>query len=72
MATLDDIVTIQQQGVRGLGLIYQALLNGPPAWKPAPATAGSAGIAGQVAYDATHLYVCVATNTWVRVALATF
>jgi hypothetical protein len=39
---------------------------------PAPATATSAGIAGQVAYDATHIYVCVATNTWVRALLATF
>lgn len=72
MATLDDVISVQQQGIVNLGLIYQALLNGPPAWKPAPATAASPGIAGQVAYDATHLYVCVATNTWVRVALATF
>ena len=38
----------------------------------APATATSTGIAGQIAYDATHFYVCVATNTWVRALLATF
>lgn len=38
----------------------------------APATATSAGVAGQIAFDATHFYVCVATNTWVRAALATF
>lgn len=38
----------------------------------APSTASSTGVAGQIAYDATHIYVCVATNTWVRATLATF
>jgi hypothetical protein len=38
----------------------------------APGTASSAGVAGQWAYDATHIYVCIATNTWVRATLATF
>lgn len=38
----------------------------------APSTATSTGIAGQIAWDATNIYVCVATNTWVRAALATF
>ena len=38
----------------------------------APATATSTGKAGQIAYDATHIYVCVATNVWVRALLATF
>lgn len=36
----------------------------------APATAVSTGTPGQVAYDSTHLYLCVATNSWVRVAMA--
>lgn len=38
----------------------------------APSTSTSTGQVGQVAWDATHFYQCVATNTWVRVALATF
>jgi len=38
----------------------------------APATATSAGKAGQIAFDATHLYVCIATNTWIRATFATF
>jgi hypothetical protein len=38
----------------------------------APASATATGKAGQIAYDATHIYVCIATNTWVRAALATF
>ncbi len=74
MATEDDVVSIQQQGVVYLGLIYKALLavSAFSNFVAAPATATSTGTAGQVAYDATHFYVCVATNTWVRVALATF
>ena len=71
-ADLDTINSTQSQGIQYLGLIYQALKNGPPNWQPVPATATSAGIAGQVAYDATHFYLCVGPSVWVRVALATF
>ena len=35
-----------------------------------PASATATGTAGQVAADASYLYVCVATNTWRRVALS--
>lgn len=38
----------------------------------APSTAGSSGVAGQVAYDSSYFYVCTATNTWKRVAIATW
>ena len=38
----------------------------------APLSASSQGTAGQIAFDATHFYVCIATNTWVRATLATF
>jgi hypothetical protein len=37
-----------------------------------PGTASSAGKAGSIAYDSTYLYICTATNTWKRVALATW
>jgi hypothetical protein len=37
-----------------------------------PATAGAAGIQGEVAWDAGYVYVCVATNTWKRAAIATW
>ena len=37
-----------------------------------PATATSVGTAGTLAYDSSYLYVCVATNTWKRVAIATW
>ena len=34
-----------------------------------PASSTSTGIAGQVSSDATYMFVCVNTNTWVRSAL---
>ena len=35
-----------------------------------PSTATSAGEAGQIAFDATHFYVCISTDVWRRVAIA--
>lgn len=37
-----------------------------------PSSASAAGIAGQVAWDASFIYICVATNTWKRAAIATW
>lgn len=37
-----------------------------------PASAGAAGIQGQWAADADYIYRCTATNTWKRVAIATW
>lgn len=41
-------------------------------WVAPPFAATSSGIEGQKAYDSSWLYICVATNTWVRTALATW
>lgn len=38
----------------------------------APASAGAAGVAGQFGWDSSFFYVCVATDTWKRVAIATW
>ena len=38
----------------------------------APSTATDAGTAGEVRYDGSYIYVCVATDTWVRAALSTW
>jgi hypothetical protein len=35
----------------------------------APAHSNSRGVAGTIAYDGTHLYVCIATNSWARVVV---
>jgi hypothetical protein len=37
-----------------------------------PATATAVGRPGQMAFDATGLYICVANNTWRKATLATF
>lgn len=42
------------------------------AMNTAPATATSAGVVGEIRVTAGFIYVCSATNTWVRAALATF
>jgi len=41
-------------------------------WVAVPATATSTGVAGQRAYEPGFLYICVNTNTWERVATATW
>lgn len=37
-----------------------------------PATSASAGVAGQILFDSSFAYFCVAANTWLRVAIATW
>ena len=37
-----------------------------------PASASAPGVAGQIRYASGYLYVCVAANTWHRVAIATW
>ena len=38
----------------------------------APTTASSNGTAGDIRYDSNYVYICVATDTWKRAALATW
>ena len=37
-----------------------------------PTTANSAGSTGQISFDSSHFYLCVAANTWVRANLVTW
>ena len=37
-----------------------------------PATAGATGTVGTIAWDTSYVYVCVATDTWKRSAIATW
>lgn len=46
------------------GLITQSLTT--------PASASATGVAGTITADANYVYVCTATNTWKRVAIATW
>jgi hypothetical protein len=38
----------------------------------APGTASAAGLAGQIAYDTSYIYICVAANTWKRADIASW
>lgn len=37
-----------------------------------PTSASDTGVRGQIAFNTNYLYVCVATNTWVRANLSTW
>ena len=37
-----------------------------------PASATATGTTGTIAWDASYVYVCTATDTWKRVAIATW
>jgi len=37
-----------------------------------PANASAAGVAGTIVTDASYIYVCTATDTWERVAIASW
>jgi hypothetical protein len=49
-----------------------AQVTGALSWTTVPGNALATGTAGQLAYASGWLYVCVATNTWQRVAIATW
>ena len=40
--------------------------------KAVPASAGATGTVGSIRFDGSYLYVCIATNTWVRCQVATW
>jgi hypothetical protein len=50
----------------------RAAIDNKHEWVAAPATASSTGTAGQIAYASGFIYVCTATDTWKRVAIATW
>ena len=37
-----------------------------------PSSASDTGKAGQIAFDGSHIYLCTATDTWVRATVATW
>lgn len=37
-----------------------------------PSSAAAAGVVGTVSWDASYIYICTATNTWKRAAIATW
>jgi hypothetical protein len=53
-------------GLTVTGKFYLSALN------TAPANASDTGTTGEIRIDANHIYICTASNTWKRVAIATW
>jgi len=51
----------------GTGLAY--IRDASTQWFHTPSSGTDTGTAGQLAWDANFLYICVATNSWKRIAL---
>lgn len=47
-------------------------VNGIVVATQTPASASATGTAGTIAWDASYIYICTATDTWKRVAIATW
>jgi hypothetical protein len=62
-----DYVILYCDGLNVIPLSVLDALN--VNWVAPPAHNTSNGVAGQVAYDGSYLYVCTATNNWARVAI---
>ncbi len=67
-----QMVTIGQNLVVALNTLNNTINTRFPNWVSVPSNSTASGVAGQVAYDSTHLYWCVSANSWVRVTGSTF
>jgi hypothetical protein len=63
---------VASQEITNIQSSLAAALATVPNLTTVPVSSSALGTAGQIAYDSTHLYVCVAANTWVRTTLATW
>lgn len=76
--TKTDILVVNRDGNVGIGTASPSALLDINSdiirirTAKTPATATDAGNTGDIAWDADYIYVCVATNTWKRVAIATW
>lgn len=54
-------------------LIHNGSVYTPPviAVSP-PSSASDSGVAGQISYDSSYIYICTATDTWKRASIATW
>lgn len=66
------LVQASQATTQAINALTVAVNTKFPDWVTVPASASASGTAGQVAYDSSFFYVCISTNTWKRVAIATW
>lgn len=65
-ATASNTTVIGNAGTTTATIFGNLILNAGITSSPA---SNAAGIAGQLAYDANYLYICIASGTWKRAAL---
>ena len=74
--SLTDLVTVLQSIAQNQGRILQTLqaidAKLPSPQVGVPLNSAAPGATGQWASDATHFYLCVATNSWIRFTGSTF
>jgi len=46
----------------------QTILSTTPTVVAVPVSSSASGIAGQIAYSSSYLYVCIGNNNWIRVS----
>ena len=64
--------TVDEDGNISADGIADFTVSGVKTLGATPANAGADGEKGMVAYDTSYIYICVATNTWMRGAIATW
>ena len=65
-------IEVVQSGVSSRATLVQVATYSQAYQNQTPASASATGTAGTIVYDSSYLYVCVATNTWKRVAISTW
>ena len=65
--TAGTVTTAAQPAITSLGTLTSLKVA-----TSTPASAGATGTTGTIAWDASYIYVCTATDTWKRVAIATW
>jgi hypothetical protein len=79
LETARTIAGVSFDGSANINIPYANLTGTPTAFTAdrlanttPPASSTATGTAGEVRYDSNYIYVCVATNTWKRVAISTW
>jgi hypothetical protein len=65
--TAATVTTAAQPAITSLGTLTSLKVA-----TSTPASASATGTAGTIAWDTGYIYVCTATDTWERVAIATW
>jgi len=65
--TAATVTTAAQPAITSLGTLTSLVLA-----TSTPASASATGTVGTIAWDTGYIYVCTATDTWERVAIATW